>query len=285
MTTTRNAGFNWKKGLRSFLFAYAVLVVAMFLIQRGLLYQPFGTYQPPQEIGLEDTQELRLPTADGQAALAWFSPPPEDSSGHVVVFFHGNGGSLKYSNHLLAMLQARGLGFLGMEYRGYPGYEDGKTTETNIYHDARAGMAFLQEQGYTGDKVILLGQSLGSGVAVQMATEYDVALLALISPFTSVPDAAADIYWYLPARYLALDRFDSYSKIAGITTPLYIFHGTRDSMIPITHGQALYERAAAEEKRFFPLEGQSHNRMDTAYIARQIADFIQSAPDEDTPAK
>lgn len=262
---------NFKKGIVTFVTAYLALVAALFFIQRDLLYYPFGTYQPPQEIGLDGTQELWLPTPDGQEALAWFSPPPEDSSGRVVAFFHGNGGGLKHTAFLLTMLQQSGLGFLAVEYRGYPGYE-GKTTEQNIYNDARAAMDFLVERGYTPDKRILLGQSLGSGVAVQMATEYDVGLVALIAPYTAIADAAAGIYWYIPVQWLVLDRFDSFSKIRDITAPLYIFHGTEDTLVPYALGQRLYDHATSQ-KRFFALDGQGHNSLEYAEIIREIAAF------------
>lgn len=262
---------NLKKGIRTFLIAYIGLVAILFLMQRNLLYYPFGAYQPPQEIGLQNTQELRLPTPDGQQALAWFSPPPEDSSGRVAVFFHGNGGGLKQNSFLLTMLQQSRLGFLAVEYRGYPGYE-GKTTEENIYNDARAGMDFLEAQGYTPDKLILLGQSLGSGVAVQMATEYEVGLVALISPYTTIADAAAHIYWYLPVQWLVLDRFDSFGKIRDVTAPVYIFHGTEDTLVPFALGQRLYDHATTQ-KRFFALDGQDHNRLEFERIIREIAAF------------
>src|SRR5690606_3529702 len=108
--------------------------------------------------------------------------------------------------------------------------------------------------------------------AVQMATEYEVGLVALIAPFTAIADAAADIYWYVPVHYLVLDRFDSYSKIRDVTAPIYIFHGTEDTLVPIALGQRLYDHATSQ-KRFFALEGQGHNRLEFARIIREIAGF------------
>lgn len=263
-----------RKILFTVVFAYAALLAVLFFSQRDLLYYPFGEYAPPQQAGLENTQEMRFATADGTQSLAWFSPPPEDSSGKVVVFFHGNGGSIGHNVGLLTRLQHERFGFLAMEYRGYPGYA-GDTTEQNLYIDARAAMEFLQEQGYRGEDIILLGQSLGSGIAVQMAVEYDVALLALLSPFTAIADAAAEIYWYVPVQYLVLDRFDSYSKIADVSAPIYIFHGSDDTLVPIALGKRLYDRATAQ-KRFFEQEGKGHNNLDLTRVIRRIAEFTDA---------
>lgn len=250
--------------------AYLGTLAVLFVVQRSLIYQPFGSYHPPEERGLQQTQELSLPTADGLNALAWFSPPQADK-GKILVYFHGNGGSMGQTAWLLRMMQQTGFGFLALEYRGYPGYE-GTTTEEGIYYDARAAMNFLHEKGYKPEDIILFGHSLGSGVAVQMAMEYDVGLVALVSPYTSVADVAALVYWFIPARYLVLDRFDSHSKVTHVAEPIYIFHGTDDHLIPHMIGKQLFE-AVTSEKRFFDLVGQDHNRLDFAYILRQIAAF------------
>lgn len=265
---------NWKRGLINFALFYFGLMAVLFFIQRNLLYYPNGDYAPPATAGMEHTQELRLPAPDGGKSLAWFSPPPEDSSGHVVVFFHGNGDRLGYLHRLLTRLQEARLGFLAVEYRGYPG-SAGELSEASLYNDGRAALDFLQAQGYREEHIILLGQSLGTGVAVQMATEYDVALVALISPFTAIADAAAEIYWYMPVQFLVLDKFDSYSKIRDVTAPLYVFHGTDDTLVPFALGQRLYNHATTQ-KRFFALDGQGHNTVDMASIIREIALFTQS---------
>lgn len=265
--------FTLKNFLIKALIAYLVLVAVIFFIQRNLLYYPFGDYRSPQELGMNYVQELHLATADDKQALAWFAPPMEDSSGKVVVFFHGNGGGIVLNRGVLNLLREAQLGYLAVEYRGYPGYE-GKTTEQGIYHDARASMEFLFKQGYEAEDIVLFGQSLGSGVAVQMATEYDVGLLVLLSPFTAIADAAASIYWYLPVQYLVLDRFDSFSKIQDVTAPVYIFHGTEDTLVPFSLGQRLYEQAN-DNKRFFELTGQDHNRVDIAAVIREIAAFAE----------
>lgn len=261
----------WQRILIQAPIAYAIFVGILFIIQRSLLYYPFGTYQSPNELGLDNVQELRLPTADNHQALAWFSPPPEDSTGRIIVHFHGNADALNRLIPLLNRFRDAGFGYLALEYRGYPGYE-GETTEEGIYHDARAAMDFVQSLGFKANDIILFGRSLGTGAAVQMAAEYPVALVALVSPFTTVADAAAGVYWYIPVDYLVLDRFDSLSKIDTITSPIYIFHGTEDTLVPFTLGQQLYDKATTE-KQFFSLEKQDHNQIDLNFVIEQISAF------------
>jgi uncharacterized protein len=254
---------------------YAILLFFLFFMQRSLLYKPHGDYLPPAAYGIE-AQELRLPTADAQEALAWFLPPPEDSRGKMIVYFHGNGGGLAYSTVLLEQIRKAGFGYLALEYRGYPGYE-GSPNEAGIYADARAAMEFMKAQGFPPENIILLGRSLGSAVALHMATEYHVGLLALVSPFTSMADVAAGIYWYVPARYLLLDRFDSFAKADKLQAPVYVFHGDADTLIPYALGQRLYERIPTQ-KEFFTLEGQGHNRLDMARVLQKIAEFTHTRP-------
>jgi fermentation-respiration switch protein FrsA (DUF1100 family) len=114
------------------LIVYAVFVGILFTIQRSLLYYPHGGYQTPANLDLAHVQELHLPTADGQKALSWFAPPPEDASRNVIIYFHGNGNTLSRLAPLFEKFRSAGFGYLAPEYRGYPGYK-GKTTEQGIY--------------------------------------------------------------------------------------------------------------------------------------------------------
>lgn len=259
---------SWKRQIFRLVGIYALFVAVLFFTQRSLLYHPFGEYTPHPT-----AQELWLPTADGQKALAWFLPPPEDSRGKVVVFFHGNGGNLGFGSGMASRLQQLGFGVMMPEYRGYPGYA-GELSEQGIYADARASMDFLKAQGYAAQDIYLYGQSLGSGVAVQMAKEYDIGLLALLSPFTSIPDAAAGTYWFVPVQWLVRDRYDSLSKIADIGAPLQIFHGTEDRLVPYVLGERLFD-AAKEPKRFYAMEGLGHNDVDITFVLQQIARFAE----------
>lgn len=265
---------NWKRNLLKGIFAYGVLLCILFVMQRSLLYHPSGSYLTPEQQGIS-AQELHLPTADGQEALAWFQPPPEDSSGKVIVFFHGNAGGLNHGTVLLEQIRKAGFGYLALEYRGYPGYA-GSISEQGIYADARATMEFLGAK-FPSDDIVILGRSLGAGVAVQIATEYPAGLVALVSPFTTVADAAAPIYWYVPVQWMIRDRFDSYSKIEKVTAPLYVFHGDADVTVPLALGQKLFERANAP-KEFFTLAGQGHNRLDMGFVLQKISDFTHTKP-------
>lgn len=255
-------------------FAYLALLLVLFIMQRSLLYVPSGEYFTPEQQGIQ-AQELHLPTAEGKEALAWFLPPPEDSSGKLVVFFHGNSGSLGTRTVLLEQIRKAGFGYLALEYPGYPGAA-GKSTEESIYDAARAAMNFAKEK-FAAENIVLLGRSLGSAVAVQMATEYDIGLLALVSPFDKLASPASGQYWYVPAKLMLLDKYDSISKISNVTTPLMVFHGDADTLVPYPLGQALFEQAN-EPKEFFTLEGQGHNRVDMEFVLQKIGAHTQTKP-------
>ncbi len=156
-----------------------------------------------------------------------------------------------------APLLDAGFGLFLAEYRGYGG-NPGKPDETGITADARAVMAYLAEQGIAGERVILYGESLGGGPAVKMALEFDVAGVVLESPFTSIADVAQSHYWYLPARWLVLDRWDNAERIARLDAPLLILHGENDRVVPSRFGRELFERAP-EPKRAVFVPGAGHN--------------------------
>lgn len=246
--------------LKDFCAFYFGLMAILFIFQRDLLYRPFGDYAPPTLPGVE---ELTLTDQDGTRIKAWFHPAPEGAK--TIVFFHGNGGNLTNYARIHQKFIDAGFGFLAITYRGYPGSE-GRATEMGIYQDARAAMEYLHD--VPPEKRVIMGLSLGTGVAVQMATEYPASLLVLASPFTSVSDVAGGIYWYLPVHLLVRDPFDSFDKINRIKMPVYIFHSTDDPVVPYVLGKKLYDEAKGQ-KRLFTLEGEGHSPK-FSFILQQI---------------
>ena len=111
--------------------------------------------------------------------------------------------------------------------------------KTGLYADGRAAIAWLQSRGVGREQLVIVGNSIGSGVAVQMASEARPAALLLISPFTALPDLAAEQFSWLPARLLVLDRFENLAKIGKISVPILIMHGKADSLIPYSHALRL----------------------------------------------
>lgn len=251
------------------LLIYLGLVVGLTLIQRKLLYHPDRHLQPPAAYGLSAFDDITLTTADGLRLTAWYAPPAA-ADGPVIVYFHGNGGHLGYRADRYRAFHRAGFGVLALEYRGYGG-NPGKISETGLYDDARAAMAYLRQQGVAEGRTVLFGESLGTGVAVQLALESAPRLVVLEAPFTSVAERAQELYYYIPARWLVWDRFDSRSKIGRVRSPVLILHGTNDGIVPHRHGQALLA-AANEPKRGLFLDGVGH----TAIPPQQMIDAIQA---------
>jgi hypothetical protein len=250
--------------------AYALLLVYLVAFQRHLMYYPEKTIGAPAQYGLTGFEDIRTQAADGTELQLWYRPA---RGGYpTIVYFHGNAGNIGHRAGIFATLADHGFGLLGLSYRGY-GQSLGAPTETGLYHDARAALAYLvQNRSVPLSRILLYGESLGSGVAVQMATEYDVAGVVLEAPYTSTVNRAAEIYYYIPVKLLMRDRFDSLAKIGRVKAPLLLFHGERDAVIPAAHGRALLEAATALKRSFFfPETG--HNDFDREAIAAHIADF------------
>ncbi len=223
---------------------YATVTGAMFLGQRRLMYHPGPPPPPPAEVGLPEMAPVTLETTDGLALLAWHAPARAGRA--TVVVFHGNAGNLAHRAPKARALIDAGYGVLLVAWRGFGG-NPGAPSEDGLYEDGRAAFRFLAGRGVAPARIVVYGESLGSGVAVQMATEYGIAAIILEAPFTSIVDVAARHYWYMPARWLLLDRFDSEAKIGAVAAPILVLHGLRDAVVPADLGRALF--AAAPEPK------------------------------------
>ena len=214
---------------------YVVIVAALFVFQRNLMYYPDTTVPSPAASGVSEMEAVSLATDDGLRLLAWYRAAVEGRA--TVVYFHGNGGHLGHRGDKVRPYLDAGLGVLLVSYRGYAG-NPGSPTEDGLYADGRAALDFLAERGVGPAGVVLYGESLGSGVAVELAhrraASEPVAAVVLESPFSTVPDVAQAHYPFVPARWMVKDRFDSVAKIAAIGAPLLILHGVRDRVSPIS---------------------------------------------------
>jgi fermentation-respiration switch protein FrsA (DUF1100 family) len=235
---------------------YVLLVVGMFAFQRSLLYFPSHEYVTLTEAHANKAlRELPVRTADGIELKGWYAPAT--SKPFTLVFFHGNGDSLYGDAEVPDPYVAAGYGFLIAEYRGYSGLP-GKPTEAGLYADGRAYLYGLMAQGVKSENIILMGHSLGTGVAVQLAGEFHVGGLILLAPFLSVPKMAQIHYPFLPVKLIALDKFDNEKKIGGVNVPVLIVNGTADEIIPASQGKRLYE-LAREPSEFHSMPGRGHN--------------------------
>ena len=224
------------KWILAFLAAgYIGLVVLLYLAQRSLMYFPDTRRLSPASLGLQ-AEDVTLQSADGTHLIAWHLPPREGLP--VVIYFQGNGGGLDLRAERFKKLTAGGAGLLALNYRGYGGSE-GKPDEAGIILDAKAAYDFAVAR-YGASRIVLWGESLGTGVAVALAAEQPVARVILESPYTSIVDVAASIYWFVPVRLLLTDTFRSDERIAKVTVPVLVVHGERDTIVRIGFGERLY---------------------------------------------
>jgi fermentation-respiration switch protein FrsA (DUF1100 family) len=255
---------------------YLSVLVFFFFDQRNLLYYPTHTYTPLAEAYANHAfQEIFVKTEDGIPLKAWYAPAAAKPC--TIVFFHGNGDSLLTAAQVADPYVSAGYGFLLAEYRGYSGLP-GAPTETGLYQDARADLRDLMARGVEEKHIILFGHSLGTGVAVEMATEFHAGGAMLLAPYLSIPKAAQAHYPFLPATLLALDRFDSEKKIGSVHAPLLIVNGVRDDVIPPSEGIKLYS-LANEPKEFHSLPNRGHNDAFDDFSALSVDWLERVCPD------
>jgi len=250
---------------------YVALVALLYLTQRSLLYFPDTRRMPPTEAGLRQAEEAMLQSSDGVRVSAWHVPPRDGMP--VVIYFQGNGGGLDLRAERFKKLTADGTGLVALNYRGYGGSE-GRPSEAGIILDAKAAYDFAAER-YGANRVVLWGESLGTGVAVALAAEKPVARVILESPYSSVADVAASVYWFAPVRLLLKDTFHSDERIAKVTVPVLVVHGERDNIVPITFGERLYEMIPGP-KQFIRLPHAGHNDHDSHGLPEMVRPFLRA---------
>lgn len=234
---------------------YAGIVLYMFVRQRSLLYAPGRERPEPAACGVPDMRVVSLSTEDGLSLNAWWLPPRAGRP--TVLYCHGNAGSMADCAFKVAAYREAGMGVLLFDYRGYGG-NAGAPTEAGLYADARAARAFvLAQEGVREDAFVLHGESLGSGVATQLALEHAPAALVLEAAFISIPAVGKLQYPWLPVHRLARDRYESLAKIGRIRAPMLILHGEDDDLVPADFGRQLYA-AANEPKRLHVFKGGLH---------------------------
>ncbi len=236
---------------------YLIVVFLVYAGQSRLIYFPEIEQEisnKPSAIGLDYTS-VNMATADGERLHGWWVSVP-DAKG-TVLFFHGNAGNISQRINYLSMFKRLGYNTLLFDYRGY-GQSSGVPSESGTYLDAQAGWRYLTEiQNISPERIILFGESLGGAVAAWLAAREKPGLLVLASTFTSVPNLAAQIYPFLPVRWITRFHYNTLESLQSVTCPVFIAHSPEDEIIPFEHGQQLFQAASAP-KQFLPLEG-GHN--------------------------
>ncbi len=252
---------------------YLLLCGAVFVMQRSLLYPAARQVPNLAAHDVAGLREVTTQTPDGLTLRHWYVPPSEAGAA-VLVVFHGNAGHLGDRVSKLKEIIEAGFGVLFAGYRGYGG-NPGKPTEDDLTADAHLLLDWLAAQGVPAERTVIYGESLGTGVAVKMAAERESAAVILESPYTSIAEVAQIHYWYLPAKGLVLDKWDSMAHIGRIQAPLLVVHGARDKTVPTRYGRRLFE-AAPEPKELFILENGAHEDLyDYPQVAERVIAFLR----------
>ena len=251
------------------LLAYCGVLALMYVFQRTLMYFPDPARVSPAAAGLPQAEEVTFNSDDGETLLAWHVAPRGDKP--VVIYFQGNAEGLKPRVGRFTWLTADGNGLLALCYRGYGG-STGRPSEQGLIRDGRAAYDFVRTRD-PGKRIVLFGESLGTGVALALAAEREVAGIILDAPYTSAAEVGAAAYPFAPVRWLIKDSFHSDERIARVHAPLLVLHGERDVVIPIRFGEHLF-KLAHEPKRMirFPLGG--HINLDDYGVAKFVKEFL-----------
>lgn len=236
--------------------ASALLVGALGL----RAFEQLNVYAPekvifahPGSYGFE-YDDVWLTASDGARVNAWWVPLSDDAP--VVLYSHGNGGNMSTRMEVVKRLREAGASVLLYDYRGY-GRSPGTPTEAGTYRDGEAAYAWLLGRGVDPRRVVFLGESLGCGVAVELALRHRPAGLIFESGFTSIVDMGKVVFPSLPVAWMTRYRYDNLSKIASLPCPLLVLHSPQDEIIPYEMGRRVFA-AAPEPKEFFELKG-DHN--------------------------
>ncbi len=253
--------------------AYAAVAALAFVGQRSMMYPRPAGQVPPRARG---ARLVHVSGAEGALACALYVPAPEGRP--TIVHFHGNGEDLSDQTTLVEALAERGLGVYAVEYPGYGLLRQAAISEQALYASAEAALRHLREQlGVSAARTVLQGQSLGTGVAAEMARRGHAARLVLISPITSMTDMGALVLPWLPARQLVRDRYDTASKAAALTLPTLVVHGTEDEVIPVSMGRRVAE--LLPRARLLLIAGGRHNDLFVLYGERLLSEINAFASD------
>jgi fermentation-respiration switch protein FrsA (DUF1100 family) len=240
------------------------------LFESRLVYHPVpypvGDWQPA---GLT-FDDAEFSAEDGTSLHGWYVEHPEPRA--VVLFLHGNAGNIAGRAEFLRRVHALRVSVLALDYRGY-GRSEGSPTEAGVIADARAARTWLAKKaGLREADIVLWGESLGCGVAIELATDGAQALI-LESAFTSLPDVAAHHYAWMPVRLLMRNRLPAVDKIEQFRGPLLQAHGDADSVIPYKLGRRLFE-SANDPKEFITIQGGDHNDPRSSQFWQAVDRFL-----------
>lgn len=234
------------------------------------MFHPSAVHIAPMDIKLFDVQEITLKTPDGEDLVAWHAPP--EPGKQTLFYLHGNAGALFQRASRIRLYRAAGYGLFMLAYRGFSG-STGAPSEENIIADAMLAYDFLRRSGVEEADIVVYGESLGTGVAVQLAANRMPGGVVLESPFSSAVDVGTYLYPYLPVRWLLRDRFESIRYIGQVKAPILVLHGEQDNIVPASLGRKLFAAAPPPKMAYF-IGDATHYTLYEHGAFNKIRDFL-----------
>ena len=229
-----------------FVLIYLFILTSTYIFQRKLLYQPGENNYSGDQL-LVDIEEIKILAEDNIELLSWFHKK-DLKKYKTILFFHGNAGNLENRIHKINHFKDMKINFLIVSWRGFSGNK-GQPTEKGLYKDGKSAVKWLKMKGVEEKDIVIYGESLGTGIAIEIAQNKNFAGIILESPFTSMVDAGKTQYPYLPVKFLLKDKYESDKKIKKVKSPILIMHGKIDQIVPFYMGKKMYE--IANEPKFF----------------------------------
>lgn len=250
-----------------FVIGYAITVIALYLLQKRLIFYP-GRLSPDYKFSTTNSaEEVTLTTEDNERISGLFF---RNTRQEVVLYFHGNAGDLSGWQFVSEDFTALGFNFFIIDYRGY-GKSTGDISESGMYKDAEAAYNYLIKKGFKPGNIIIYGRSIGSGVAVDLASKKKSKGLVLESPFSSFARLANEKFpFFFPSLYLRF-RFNNLRKINDVRCPVIFLHGSDDTLIPPSHSRQLFDRFKGMKKIILVDKG-AHNDL---HAFQQYKEFLQ----------
>jgi uncharacterized protein len=260
---------------------YLAVVALLWFAESRLIYFPGAERSltpPPASLQLP-IQRAEFSAEDGVKLVGWVMPAAADTTAFWLLVCHGNAGNLSQFDRPAhyAGLRQLGLNLFAFDYRGY-GESGGAPSEHGLYRDADAAYRYLREElGVPAERIIVFGHSLGSAVAIDLASRARVAGLIVEGGLISVVQRGQELYPFIPVRWIARTRFASIDKIPKVTAPKLLLHAVSDEVIPLSHGRRLFQ-AAAEPKTLVELRGTHSDAfaVDSARYFGSIAGFMKT---------
>lgn len=227
---------------------YSSLLVILFIFQRNLMYHPQENNYFGDKLEVE-IEKVNITTIDNINLLGWFHKKDLNKF-KTIIYFHGNAGTLDNRIHKLNHFKDMDVNFLIISWRGFSG-NSGKPSEQGLYKDGKSTIDWLKKLGLNEKDIILYGESLGTGVATEIAQYNNFAGLVLETPFTSMIEAAKNFYPYIPVGLLLKDEYKNDKKIQNINIPILVMHGESDQIVPFWMGKKIYEIANQPKYSYF----------------------------------